>query len=509
MYRFRWVQCSLDNIKSCRQNSERRAALDSLPPNLPQSYKQILDKVKHSNPKYLKFGLRALAWLLYSKRPLNLCHLATAASIDPEYEYDEEQRFDENEHLFDFCKSLIRIDRETKVVELCHISVTQFLQSDRLPDDEHNDYFLDESEGHRLLLRACFMYLASPCFQTTLPYTAPADGLVKDLKRRLSDEFSLYAIYEWPKHAALIETKTCDSIATFLTGRSFPSWRELRELVILRKHRWWENVNEAGRESLPWTALSCEIKSAARFPAGPALYYSALFGLQDVTVNLLQAGHDPNELGGCEFYPFMAALSGGFEDLAELLLDYRPNINATCGLNKETLLHKAVREKNARIVQFLVRKKANCAIQNNAGRTPLHIATGGSKGSVEMERIVRLLSKRSNIDMKDFRGETALHLAAKKGIDAHVKILIHHKADVNALDHTGKTPLHLASAAGDLCIVTLLLDNGGKAEIADQLGYTALHEAVRSGNPQVVEKVSGSRDFSERLKSFNEPRQVL
>src|SRR5271170_7208605 len=99
-------------LSTKRSDYDRRKALDHIPSGLDETYVRDLDKLKKV-PADFQIALRALTWLLYSTQPLRLSHLATAAAVDPNCVFSEDQRLDQNENIFDVCKSLILINLET------------------------------------------------------------------------------------------------------------------------------------------------------------------------------------------------------------------------------------------------------------------------------------------------------------------------------------------------------------------------------------------------------------
>ena len=155
---------TLDYLKHFKRPSERFKALSQTPPGLPATYKRILDRLESTDDRAI--ARRTLMCLLYTHRTLQLSHLATVASIDPQCAFSADQRLDENENIFDFCGSLLKINAETKVVEFSHISVRQFLQTENLSDGK-NVYYVTEAEGNAFLMRVCFSYLNSHWFLTT------------------------------------------------------------------------------------------------------------------------------------------------------------------------------------------------------------------------------------------------------------------------------------------------------------------------------------------------------
>ena len=70
----------------------------------------------------------------------------------------------------------------------------------------------------------------------------------------------------------------------------------------------------------------------------------------------------------------------------------------------------AVDDQLIEVVRVLIEQGADVGAQDNAGRTALHIATSGDRGSVDVVRM--LLERGSNIGAKDNQGKTALQLAS-------------------------------------------------------------------------------------------------
>ena len=489
------MQFQLNEIRELNRDAARRVAIDRLPRSLPETYKRILDRV--NDPDNVEIGRRALAWLLYSLRPLRLSHLATAASIDPGFPFNSEQRLGEDENISDICGSLIKINIETKVVELSHISVKQFLTACQLPGGEKNPYYLDEVDGNALLMKACFMYLASPSFSIPLTHYRTAKIVSKELRLRFKDKFLFYAVLEWVKHAIEVRKKQTDCLAavyTFLQSPSFLSWREIWELKALHRYQWWEK-NESSEDiwSRGSEMIVCEIQSARRNSPGSPLYYASQFGFETVVEQLLREEvNKPNEYGGPESYPLHVALENGNMIVARLLLERGADINAK---HKEsTALHRAIEKGDYEVAQLLVDEGADTAAHNLRGITPLHLALREcTKNEVDAAPYITLLA--SNINVKDSHGKIPLHLAAILGCVSYVSMLVQHGADVNVLDNSGRNPLHFAARNGDVPTVDLLLQTGCESMVADHLGYTPLHQAIRSGNSMLVQQLSVANGY--------------
>jgi len=222
----------MKEVGSKNRDSARREALNNIPSGLDETYVRDLDRLKKVHDDF-DIGLRALTWLLYCNRPLRLSHLATAAVINPECAFSKDQRLDEDEKIFDVCRSLIYINLKTDVVEFSHISVREFLVSSKLSDGSENPYYRSVAEGNALLMRACFMYLASPPLIPIVSHLhiQLESDLLTQLREKFRDPFTFYAVYQWPAHAQLLgPSDLTPHSVEFLTGDSFPAWRELWEL---------------------------------------------------------------------------------------------------------------------------------------------------------------------------------------------------------------------------------------------------------------------------------------
>lgn len=495
-HRFKLVQLTLDHLATLKQDAARRKALNKIPPGLDETYVRILDQLKNT-PDDLQIALRALTWLLYCGWPMTLTYLATAASVDPNYPYNEEQRLDENENVLDICRSLIHINIETNLVEFSHISVTEFLQSSILSNGTDNPYYRGDSEGNALLMKACFMYIRSPYFVPTLSQLRNSE-ILQQLRSRFRDQFSFYAVYEWPTHANKTKLDLTFNVLEFLTSNSFPSWRELWELTDLHGHQWWENMGEQPQENSPWTeTIICELVSNSRLSPGTPLYYAASFGFQSVVDQLILQNHDANEFGGPKSYPLFVALENAHLDLAKSLILKGANINIQDKFKKDTALHRATVKRDKVVVGFLLEQNADLTVCNVHGHTPLDLAlqtscTQGSDCALGNDWDPEIINSLASIsvNVKNNRGKTALHLAASLGCVPSTSTLLEQRADVNVTDDDGRTALHVASSFGRTEIVDMLLNNHANIGMGDRLGYTALHLAVQSGNVDMVAKLS-------------------
>nr|XP_019955060.1 PREDICTED: uveal autoantigen with coiled-coil domains and ankyrin repeats [Paralichthys olivaceus] len=100
----------------------------------------------------------------------------------------------------------------------------------------------------------------------------------------------------------------------------------------------------------------------------------------------------------------------------------------------------------------------------------------------EVDKVAAVLGKKGIIPTKlDVEGRSAFHLAATRGHQDCLSLILGHNVDVTATDATGKNALHLASRNGHSMCVQKLLQHNSPVGNVDLQGRTALHDAVMAG----------------------------
>jgi ankyrin repeat protein/ribosomal protein L21E len=211
--------------------------------------------------------------------------------------------------------------------------------------------------------------------------------------------------------------------------------------------------------------------------------------------------------------------SGNHAEVVRAILAQNPGkINAKA--NNVTALHGASHEGHLEVVKFLLEHGADVLATDEGGNTPIHYAAHNDHADV-LE--VLLAKDESNVDVVNFKLDTALILATCKQSYHSVEVLLRHSANVNAQDHDGDTPLHcaiinrchpaidmlvrqpkvdftvinnrglnvlqLAAAAGDVYAVEQILLHAPRhvVNIQNDDGFTALHLASSKGNLKAAE----------------------
>jgi ankyrin repeat protein len=114
--------------------------------------------------------------------------------------------------------------------------------------------------------------------------------------------------------------------------------------------------------------------------------------------------------------------------------------------------------------------------------TPLHTAAlFGKKKTVD--RVLQLTTQSPIVDLLTPHGSTALHLAASKGDDDIVSVLLQYGASTEMRHAPGRSTIELAAASGHLKIVQMLLNHG----ITEEHKVAALFSATEADYVSIVE----------------------
>ncbi len=192
-------------------------------------------------------------------------------------------------------------------------------------------------------------------------------------------------------------------------------------------------------------------------------------------------------------YPIHIAAQKSNKRLLNVLLRGKADIEAKSS-DGLTALALAVKQDNAAMVKHLLAKGANPNTELDNGNTSLHYACYG--GNIMVVSI--LISYKSNINKADDNGETPLIIAIMTKKLKLVKLLIENQVNVNQAKPSGASPLFMAAQIGALEIVKILLAAGADVQ-ASRLtdGCSPLQIAATKGHMKVVEAlVKAGADLS-------------
>ncbi|HOT27661.1 MAG TPA: ankyrin repeat domain-containing protein [Candidatus Ozemobacteraceae bacterium] len=198
---------------------------------------------------------------------------------------------------------------------------------------------------------------------------------------------------------------------------------------------------------------------------GRAAVACVVFVALMIGVSTTLFAQDSEASGGAAAQRWFGMIASGRADDVAAMLDDGFDINATmrdmgCGL------HCAVENGQNAILELLTSRGADLNVRDGRNLTPLHLAA--VKNRAEACRI--LLDAGCDVDVTGFTSRdgsaesTPLHLAAESGARDVVELLISRGANVNAVNNFHRTPLFWAKKAGKTDVAELLAAHGAVAD---------------------------------------------
>ncbi len=177
----------------------------------------------------------------------------------------------------------------------------------------------------------------------------------------------------------------------------------------------------------------------------------------------------------------LAVARGSFTEIRQYLAD-GGDINLK-ELKAWTFLHYAAQAGKYEICQFLLDNGADPEIRNDAGHTPLQVA---SRSIRRNEKVIQLLSPE-----KDQKSYKSLIEAVENGDLQSVQELLGKGADANEIDaedRQKRSALHFAAGLNHHKICELLIKNGARPSVTTRIKrYTPLMLAIVKGNIESVD----------------------
>ncbi|CAJ0574622.1 unnamed protein product, partial [Mesorhabditis spiculigera] len=216
------------------------------------------------------------------------------------------------------------------------------------------------------------------------------------------------------------------------------------------------------------------------------LSLAASGGYVDIVTTLLDAGAEINSRTGSKLgiSPLMLAAMNGHSEATKVLLERGSDINAQIETNRNTALTLACFQGRTEVVRLLLQFNANVEHRAKTGLTPLMEAANG--GYTEVGELLLEDGADPNTGPVPSSRDTALTIAADKGHDKFVEMLVMRNAQIDARNKKGCTALWLACNSGHTETVKILVEHGADVEIPDNRKSTPLMVAFRKGHSPVV-----------------------
>ncbi|WKY07621.1 hypothetical protein Q1695_007241 [Nippostrongylus brasiliensis] len=242
------------------------------------------------------------------------------------------------------------------------------------------------------------------------------------------------------------------------------------------------------------------------------LSLAASGGYVEIVNMLLNAGAEINSRTGSKLgiSPLMLAAMNGHKEATRVLLEQGSDINAQIETNRNTALTLACFQGRTEVVGLLLQYNANVEHRAKTGLTPLMEAANG--GYVEVGELLLDACADPNTAPVPSSRDTALTIAADKGHERFVDMLVHRGAHIDARNKKGCTALWLACHGGHLETVQTLVKHGADVDVQDNRKMSPLMVAFRKGHVKVVQHMvqhvrqfPGDQELYRYLTTIAEP----
>ena len=419
-------------MRKCYKLSALRAALESLPKTLNETYNRILGAIDADN---MPDALQLLQWLTFSRRPLRLRELAEVVAIDIEDIpcFNEEDRLRHPTDLLRICSSLVNLNYEEDdiagqpdildcEIRLAHYSVREYLVS-KIGEPTFANFA--ETPAHLSIGKSCVAYLLHLGQIRAVSSNKNRQHHETNLLERYP--LSTYAAQYWPEHARYIDNVLQDQIVELLINSS-------------SMNQWIEIFNPDHGDNLPIPARS-NVEWPEPASLQRPLYYASLLGLIEIVEILL--GKGAKVQGGFGLYgtALGAAATRGHTTILRLLLDSGAKPNAAAGYYRSPLF-AAVSQGHAECVRLLIEAG------NIMNDVPRFLDTGSVNKGIPLFT-----------DHSSYHQEAPLLIAAEEGHLDVVKVLLDHGASMTVTGYYGNA-VQAAMSGGHNEVVEFLLDRG-------------------------------------------------
>jgi ankyrin repeat protein len=466
-HRFGWAAYQLDPLRHSVSEGISNA-LDELPAALDGRYMRTLENIPEEKRERTHHLFQCL---VASLRPLRVEELEEIWALrfdrvaPPKHKKDRHQR-DLEDAAFFASPSMVNVVEAagSKIMQLSHFSVRQFLISPRLAKDgDLSHYHVPLELAHTNLAQACLTVLVQ--------------DKVRD-QRIGGSPLALYAAQHWFIHARYGGVATQPQIQPVMKDLFDPNKPHFRGWIRLH------DIDQEGEHA----ARRYHTDDVWLRTATP-LYYAVLCDLPSLVNDLIDdRRQDINASGSSDGTALHAALQKDLR-IAESLLEHGADVDARDEFHWRPL-EKVLDDKHIEALRLLVKHHASITAIDPRGWTPLRRAS--ADGQLEVVRL--LLQKHADVNAADALGWTALHLASFNGHVNVTQLLLENGANFNALMKGKFTPLYVASSRGLIEVVQLLLRAGADARLRGIGNQSPFRVAFTQGHYDIAKLLGGQSE---------------
>ena len=444
--RFLWASIQIDKICGLRTDREIKESLGKLPIGLDDTYTRILSQIKAERADAIQDIRQIFEWLVGSLCPITLGEISEALAIRPgDLALDQDGIANDVEDIPLLCGSLVKLDATNNItkatrVTLTHLSIAEFLQSDRTKAGPVAEFYMDKTDVHGKLAKKCIQYLSFSDFESPAKAT--------QLETRV-DRYRLlmYAARYWMSHLKQSE----------MASEEFQ--KECMPILY-----WFICPSPVKQQFSSWTQVfPCEMPSGQRgrvwleqAEPQPSIFYALLYD-----VGILLNGPFSNKLEPRQRFwdgmtPLHVIAYAGHHSSIQTLLERGADVHARTDRQRLTALHIAAEKGHAEVVRLLLAHGADPHAKSSSGSTPFYRAPRGRSMAV-------------------------------------MQLLWEHKSNVNAPTWDLWTPLHEAVFVGDIEIVEQLLLWGADLEACTLGGASPINFTEQCMEPEIGELLMRKR----------------
>ena len=180
------------------------------------------------DPALVKDARRILTLLCFASRPLTLPELIDGIAVETiePTGLNKDCRLEDYDDIHDICPGFINLNDadETRVVQIAHFSVQEYLESDRIRNQKAMIFGLNSVGAHAEIAQICLIYLVEP----NLSSSEPMQIILKE------HPLAEFAARYWHVHykstahpASILDTLI---LRLFQQEKSFEKWVDLHDM---------------------------------------------------------------------------------------------------------------------------------------------------------------------------------------------------------------------------------------------------------------------------------------
>ncbi|KAL3602794.1 hypothetical protein FPOAC2_07106 [Fusarium poae] len=304
---FRWVVCQLDYLCDCAHDDERREALSKLPPDLPESYRRLLERVNRCSPRVQDMVQKCLHFLTIDEPKLTIHELRQAVSAPERIgETLNESNTISEQEISRRCSSLIRKSTDGRHFEFAHFSVREFLENRNavLSSPDLEKYWIDWDSTRALFSAQCLRFLQMANFDSIpIDFEEVFASNISDLYREITETYPFYrhATTWWLRHNDVgFDDSTVLALVKSLFSPSKRACFVLWSIEILHQVSVWNYA------SVDFHRQACKIVNRSSFRP---LHMAAALNLPEICSFLLLEESDANRRAETANYIDLALVS--------------------------------------------------------------------------------------------------------------------------------------------------------------------------------------------------------